>query len=89
MDLDRLPQILWPLAVAAVGIALAAVAFVVKRDRKFRLEFLDRVVGIPRSDLDHGFHLEPQKAFYADLAITDETNNKRYGRSRQGRVYIF
>ena len=58
--------------------AVAAVAFVAKHDRTFCLEFLYRVAGVPTSDLDHGFHLEPQKAFFADLAITDEITNKRY-----------
>jgi len=48
MDLDRLPQILWPLAVAAVGIALAATAIVqLLKDlfpfrRWFQRRFLNR-----------------------------------------------
>jgi hypothetical protein len=58
--------------------AVAAVAFVAKHDLRFRRQLLDRVVGIPKSDLRHNFHLEPQKAFYADLAVTDQNTNKRY-----------
>jgi hypothetical protein len=58
--------------------AVAAVAFTIRHDKRFAGDFLVRVAGIPKSDLDHNFHIEPQRSFCADLAITDQTSNKRY-----------
>jgi hypothetical protein len=58
--------------------SVAAVAFTAKHDRRFAQDFLVRVAGVPRSDLNHKFKFEPQKDFCADLAITDETSERRY-----------
>jgi hypothetical protein len=58
--------------------AVAAVAFTARHDKRFAQDFLVRVAGVPKPDLDHNFNIEPQKSFCADLAITDQTSNKRY-----------
>jgi hypothetical protein len=58
--------------------AVAAVAFAAKHDQAFARDFLVRVAGVPRFDLEHDFKLEPQKAYCADLAITDQTSKERY-----------
>jgi len=58
--------------------AVAAVAFTAKHDSNFARDFLARAAGVPNSDLNHDFNWEPQKSFCADLAITDQSSNKRY-----------
>ena len=58
--------------------AVAAVAFTIRHDKSFAGDFLVRMAGVPKSDLDHNFDIEPQKSFCADLAITDQSSNKRY-----------
>ena len=58
--------------------SVAAVAFTAKHDRRFAQDFLVRLAGVPRSDLNHKFKFEPQKDFCADLAITDEASERRY-----------
>ena len=58
--------------------AVAAVAFVAKYNERFARNFLLRVAGVPEIDLDHEFIWEPQKAFCADLLITDCNSGNQY-----------
>jgi hypothetical protein len=57
---------------------VAAVCFVAKHDSVFARDFLERVAGVPPADLDHDFDFKPQKAFCADLLVTDAVTGDSY-----------
>jgi hypothetical protein len=58
--------------------AVAAVAFVAKHDENFARNFLRHVAGVPPGALHHDFRWEPQRAFCADLLITDCESDEQY-----------
>lgn len=52
--------------------------FVARHDAEFAKDFLVRIGGVPRNELDHTFEIEPQADDCQDLLIHDLTSEQYY-----------